>query len=173
MATVTGWTGIERPIAIVAPRRTDRELIACAGTSAALIIAGGLVAAVNSAAPFAHGSWLAAYLVLVGGVAQLALGVGPLLLPAPWSSGPLVRAQLLLWNAGTGLVAVGVLTDVTAVVIGGSVVVLGALACFARNAGPAREPGRGRVLAYRVVIAVLAISVITGIALSAAGSPGS
>ncbi|MBS1884486.1 MAG: hypothetical protein JSS97_16190 [Actinobacteria bacterium] len=153
-------------------RRADGELIACAGIAGSLIVAGGLVAAVNSATPFAHGSWLAAYLVLVGGVAQLALGLGPLLLPAPNFSPGLGRAQLALWNGGTAIVAIGVLTGASAVVVIGSVLVLAALGCFARSAGPAREPGRGRVLAYRLVIAVLAISVVIGIAL-AGRSPGS
>ncbi|MBS1862402.1 MAG: hypothetical protein JSS68_11905 [Actinobacteria bacterium] len=153
-------------------RRADVELIACAGIAGSLIVAGGLVAAVNSATPFAHGSWLAAYLVLVGGVAQLALGLGPLLLPAPNFSARLGRAQLALWNGGTAIVAIGVLTGASAVVVIGSVLVLAALGCFARSAGPAREPGHGRVLAYRLVIAVLAISVVVGIAL-AGSSPGS
>jgi hypothetical protein len=45
-------------------------------TAAAMVVAGGSVAAVNGASSFAHGSWLAAYLVLVGGVAQLLLGIG-------------------------------------------------------------------------------------------------
>jgi hypothetical protein len=48
-----------------------RERLAFVAVASALIVAGGLVAAVNGAAAFAHGSWLAAYLVLVGGVAQL------------------------------------------------------------------------------------------------------
>lgn len=154
-------------------RRPDRELIACAGIAGALIVAGGLVAAVNSAAPFAHGSWLAAYLVLVGGVAQLALAGGPLLFPEPTCSRALARAQLVLWNAGTGIVAAGVLLDSNAIVVVGSVVVLAALGCFARGTGPARGPGAGRVTAYRLVIAVLAVSVVIGIALSGTGgSPG-
>lgn len=162
-----------RPFAPAAPvRRPDRELLACAGIGAALIVAGGLVAAVDSASPFAHGSWLAAYLVLVGGVAQLALGLGPLLLPAPTFSRRLGRAQLALWNGGTAIVAIGVFTGASAIVVVGSVLVLGALGCFARGAGPAREPGRGRVIAYRLAILVLAVSVVIGIAL-AGGSPGS
>jgi hypothetical protein len=40
-----------------------------------------------------HGSWLAAYLVLVGGVAQLLLGVGSLALPAPTDFTVLMRAR--------------------------------------------------------------------------------
>jgi hypothetical protein len=169
----TAAVGGPRPLA--PPRGTrhlDRESIACVAIAGSLIVAGGLVAAVNSATPFAHGSWLAAYLVLVGGVAQLALSAGPLLFPEPASSRALARAQLALWNAGTAIVAVGVFTAASAVVVAGSVLVLAALACFARGAGPAREPGRRRVLAYRLVIAVLGVSVVVGIAL-AGGSPGS
>lgn len=60
-------------------------------TGGTLVVAGGLVAAVNSAAPFAHGSWLAAYLVLVGGVAQIALGVGAAALAPQRRSARLAR----------------------------------------------------------------------------------
>lgn len=171
---MAGPTGAGPPAPTTSPRRLDGALIARFAIGAALIIAGGLVAAVNSATPFAHGSWLAAYLVLVGGVAQLALAAGPLLFPAPSSSRALARAQLGLWNAGTAIVAVGVFTDSNAVVIVGSLLVLGALGCFARGTGPALEPGRRLVLAYRLVIAVLAVSVFVGIVLSlAGGSTGS
>jgi hypothetical protein len=176
MRAMAGFGG-SRPLAPTAgarrsARRPDAELLASVGIAGSLIVAGGLVAAVNSASPFAHGSWLAAYLVLVGGVAQLALTAGPLLFPAPVSSRPLARAQLGLWNAGTAIVAIGVFTDASAVVSLGSLLVLAALGCFARGAGPAREPGAGRVIAYRLVIAVLAVSVAVGIVLSIA-SPGS
>ena len=43
--------------------RIDAETLAFVTLAGVLIVAGDLVAAVNSAAPFAHGSWLAAYLV--------------------------------------------------------------------------------------------------------------
>lgn len=142
-----------------------------AGVSAVLIVVGGLVAAINSAAPFAHGSWLAAYLVLVGGVAQLALAAGPLLLPAPRHSARLRRLQLAAWNVGVAGVAVGVLTGLAAVVVAGSVVVLAALSCFAVGAGPSRPFARGRVAGYRLVVALLAISVLVGCLL--AGAPPS
>ncbi|MCE5292393.1 MAG: hypothetical protein LLG14_24605, partial [Nocardiaceae bacterium] len=38
------------------------------------VILGGLVAAVTRPLALTHGSWLAAYLVLVGGVAQYTMG---------------------------------------------------------------------------------------------------
>jgi hypothetical protein len=52
----------------------DRYARAFFVVAGALVVVGGIVAAVNSASPFPHGSWLAAYLVLVGGASQVALG---------------------------------------------------------------------------------------------------
>ena len=148
------------------------DTLAFVGVAGVLIVAGGLVAAVNSAAPFDHGSWLAAYLVLVGGVAQLVLSAGGLALPAPVCSTWLRRAQLALWNVGIAIVAVGVFTDLPDVVVAGSVVVLGALAAFAYGAGPTRPQAAGRVTLYRLVVIVLAISVVIGSVLAGA-APGS
>jgi hypothetical protein len=152
-------------------QRADRYSWAFAAVSGALIVAGGLVAAVNSAAPFAHGSWLAAYLVLVGGVAQLLLGVGCLGLPVPRLSARLRGAQLGLWNVGNAVVVGGVLVDAVGVVVVGSLVLLGALGGFAVGGGPTRRDGRGRVIIYRIVILGLAGSVVIGAAMAHA-SPG-
>lgn len=106
-----------------------------------LIVAGGIVAAVNSAAPFAHGSWLAAYLVLVGGVAQVLLAAGRLVLsvpgPGPWRAG----AQLVLWNLGSLAVPAGVLVDTPGPVTAGSLALLSALALFAADARRRRGLG--------------------------------
>jgi hypothetical protein len=134
--------------------------VAAAGV---LIVAGGLVAAVNSAAPFAHGSWLAAYLVLVGGVSQVLLGVGGVALRATSGAG---RLELALWNAGTLVVAFGVLVDASAIVALGSAALLIALARF--GAATARgAPLRWR-LAYQALIVALASSVLVGCALAIA-----
>jgi len=138
-----------------------------AAPAGALIVAGGLVAAVNSATPFAHGSWLAAYLVLVGGASQVALGVGPLALPVAPPSQRLVRYQLVLWNAGALTVAAGVLAGRLLVVAAGSAALLGALACFVSGARPIGA-GRPRlVLAYRVLVGALGASVFVGCGLMA------
>jgi hypothetical protein len=63
-----------------------RSTVAFVVGGAILIVAGGIVAAVDSAAPFARGAWLAAYLVLVGGAAQFALATGLVAV----ATGPLV-----------------------------------------------------------------------------------
>lgn len=152
--------------------RVDGYTWSFAAAGGTMIVAGGLVAAINSAAPFAHGSWLAAYLVLVGGVAQLLLGVGCLGLPAPRLSARLRRTQLGLWNVGNAAVAGGVLGDLVGLVVGGSLVLLGALAGFALGAGPASSNARGRLILYRVAILGLGVSVVIGSVL-ANSSPGS
>lgn len=146
-----------------------RERLAFLAVAGAMIVAGGLVATVNGAAPFAHGSWLAAYLVLVGGVAQLALGFGCLLLPQARCPTTLRRMQLGLWNVGTLTVAAGVLADLFGVVLMGSIVVAAALACFAGGSGPPRDPGRRRVIVYRLLIGLLAVSVLVGGVLAHSG----
>jgi hypothetical protein len=153
-------------------QRVDGYTWAFTAVAGAMIVAGGLVAAINSAAPFAHGSWLAAYLVLVGGVAQLLLGVGCLVLPEPRLSARLRRAQLGLWNAGNAAVAGGVLSDAFGLVVAGSLLLLGALVGFAFGAGPASSNPGGRLILYRVAILGLGVSVVIGGVL-ANSSPGS
>ena len=147
----------------------DRSSATFALLGGTLIVAGGLVAAVNSAAPFAHGSWLAAYLVLVAGTSQVLLGVGrrALLLREPPRR--LTRAQLLIWNTGSAAVPGGVLGGAALPVTAGSVALLAALACFA--AGVRGVPRRAGAVAYHALIVALAASVIVGSAMAGA-APG-
>jgi hypothetical protein len=153
-------------------QRVDPYAWAFAAVAGAMIVAGGLIAAINSSAPFAHGSWLAAYLVLVGGVAQLLLGVGCLGLPVARLSAGLRRAELGLWNVGNVVVIGGVLADAVGVVAVGSAIVLAALGGFAVGGGRLLHFERGRVILYRVMILGLAASVVVG-AVLAGTSPGS
>ena len=147
----------------------DRSSATFALLGGALVVAGGLVAAINSATPFAHGSWLAAYLVLVAGVSQVLLGVGRLALLVREPPRRLIRAQLLLWNAGSVAVPAGVLADAALPVTAGSAALLAALACFA--AGVRGVPLRAGAVAYHALIVALAGSVIVGSALAGA-APG-
>ena len=147
---------------------SDRPPLTAAVLGAASIVAGGLVAAVNSAAPFAHGSWLAAYLVLVAGVSQLALGIGAQILSVHQPSATTRLVQVALWNVGNLAVAVGVLADAPAAVAAGSVALLVALGSFARCVGRGRRRGRPWVVAYHATVAVLAVSVGIGCVLAGA-----
>jgi len=142
------------------------------GLGAAQVVAGGLVAAVSGPLSFDQGSWLVAYLVLVGGVAQYLMGralqwfdlgsVGPAwLLP-------------LAWNAGNALVIIGTLTDVPALVdVGGvllvAALVLHAIALLRAHTDQFAMPSRVRTIArivYLLWLIALAVSVPIGLVLA-------
>jgi hypothetical protein len=135
---------------------------------AVAVVAGGLVAAVNSAAPFAHGSWLSAYLVLVAGVSQLVLGFGAQALPVRQPPATTVYVQVALWNLGNLAVAAGVLGDAPAAVAAGSGALLVALGSFSLCVGRGRRRARRWVVAYHATVASLAVSVGIGCALAGA-----
>lgn len=138
----------------------------------AAIVAGGLVAAVTGPLGIERGSWLAAYLVLVGGVAQLALGWVPGELGRP-TSGRWAWAVLVAWNLGNALVILGTLTAVPIGVDAGSLLLTVALVLAiraVRGAGAPR-PGQSTVLrvlgrAYLGLLVLLAVSIPVGIVLA-------
>lgn len=136
------------------------------------IIAGGLVAAVTGPLALAHGSWAAAYLVLVAGVAQIALPVGQAML-ALWARNPVGRRLLLVefagWNLGNAAVIAGTLSNTTWLVnLGGALLVVALTALLvATRSGPGRvEVARGRrvaLLAVRALVALLLVSIPVGL----------
>lgn len=134
------------------------------------LLAAVAVAAVRAVVPFAHGWWLVAYLVLVGGVAQALLGAGAPL--ATTDHGQPVAAnigrwQLALWNAGTAAVAIFDVLGAPGGVLAGSVALVAALVLFAREAvgmgGSVDPPAPGRQEAlFLSLIGFLAVSVVVG-----------
>lgn len=80
----------------------ERWRAACAFVviGAVFVVAGGLVAAVSGPTDFEQGSWLAAYLVLVGGVAQMVLGAGQAWLAVRIPPGRSTRIEAWSWNIG-------------------------------------------------------------------------
>lgn len=136
------------------------------------VILGGLVAAVTGPLGLEHGSWLAAYLVLVGGVAQVAFGLAPTLLNAPATSPRLGWSMLSAWNAGNVLVVAGTLAALPLVVDGGSALLIVGLATalYAARRSP-RRTGRERAgllvgWAYRALLLVLLVSIPIGVVLA-------
>lgn len=135
----------------------------------AAVVLGGLVAAVTGPLRLAHGSWLAAFLVLVLGVAQIVLGAGGAYLPsAPGGGRGGAVTALAAWNAGNLLVVAGTFAGAVWLVALGSVLVLVALAAFAWAVGMPRGSRRGRAAAYQVFVVLLAVSVAIGMVLSVA-----
>ncbi|GEL16365.1 hypothetical protein [Pseudonocardia asaccharolytica] len=135
----------------------------------ACVIAGGLVAAVTASAPSQQASWASAYLVLVGGVAQVGLGIGQAVF-APGTSTRLVAAQVIGWNGGNAAVLLGTLLGILALVdVGGGLLVV-TLALFVhsvRGAAP-RRTGLDRWLlrGYRLLVLIVLVSVPVGLLLA-------
>lgn len=130
------------------------------------IIAGGLVAAVTGPTGFADGSWVAAYLVLVAGVAQMGLGVGQALLAAVIPSGRRRGWQLIVYNVANIAVLGGTLIESVVLVITGGGMLFVTLALFLAAVRHPRAHGWYLAL-YRIVVAILGVSIPVGIVLSA------
>jgi hypothetical protein len=138
------------------------------------VVLGGLVAAVTGPLHLAHGSWLAAYLVLVGGVTQCAMGQARV----RWPEVMQLRgswAQIGCWNVGNALVIGGTLAGAPLAVDFGSALLVIALAIAFRaarpGAGSATSSAAGGVSAlvghvYRALLLVLAVSIPVGMALA-------
>ncbi|QIX25581.1 hypothetical protein ncot_02480 [Nocardioides sp. JQ2195] len=133
-------------------------------TGAAQVVAGGLVAAATAPLDLAKGSWLAAYLVLVGGVAQCLVGrAQEAFAPAP-VRGRTWWVQYAGWNAGNLLVIVGSLTRAPYVVDVGGLLLLPTLVLAVWTT---RAATAGVLLwAYRAVLFLLAVTMPIGLALA-------
>ena len=135
-----------------------------AAVGAACIVAGGLVAAVSAPAPSEHASWAAAYLVLVVGAAQAARGVGQALLALRVPSRRNVAVQFTAWNLGNAAVLTGTLAGITTLVDTGGALLVALL--LLRGVRTGREPRTWLLWAFRLLAAVLLISIPIGLVLA-------
>jgi hypothetical protein len=144
------------------PRRVSHKPAAALWGLAALA-----VAIARALEPFEHGWWLVAFFGLVGALSQLLLVSGrEALAQRRWRA---TVGELVLWNAGTALVPLGVLLDISWLVAAGSVALLSALAAFAATtARVSRGHRRWAVLAYRALMLGLTASVFVGAGLAEA-----
>lgn len=131
---------------------------------AVCVVAGGLLAAAVAASPTEPAVWAAAYLVLVAGVAQIAIGAAQAYLRPRPPSRSVALAEILLWNVGHAAVIAGTVGGVTVVTdLGGAllVVVLALLLVSTR---------RGRtswwLRSYQALLALVLISVPVGLVLA-------
>lgn len=145
-----------------AATRADVPLLV-AGTVS--IVAGGVVAAVTGPTGWRDGSWVAAFLVLVAGVAQVALAVGQDALAVRAVTPSVATAECAMWNVGCLTVIAGTLLSQPALVAIGSAPLVATLVVSSRVArGPLRR--RRLALAYRTLVVVLLASIPVGIALA-------
>lgn len=132
----------------------------------AWIVCGGLVSAVTGPLGLEHGSWAAAFLVLVAGVAQYALGTAQSALTVAAPARPVVTAEALLWNLGCAAVVGGTLARMPFIVDGGGLLLVVALVLLIRTV---RGRGSGPTWAlwtYRILLVVILISIPIGLTLA-------
>ena len=148
------------------------EVLPFTVTGVACALAGGLVAAVTAPAPTEHATWAAAYLVLVGGLAQAGLGLGQAMFTTRTST-PVVAVEVVGWNLGNALVLVGTLLGIVALVDLGGALLLVTLGLLTRGLAPARlRPLDGArrwcLYGYRLLMLILLVSIPVGLVLARA-----
>jgi hypothetical protein len=144
------------------------------------IVAGGLVAAATAPSASEHGSWAAAYLVLVVGVAQIALAAGQAALSADLLSGRVVGLEAGGWTVANALVIAGTLAGIDALVYVGGALLVVALAIFAYavrgTAGSlprlADQHMRWLLYTFRAVVFLLLVSIPIGLVLATVRGDG-
>jgi hypothetical protein len=133
-------------------------------TGTACVVGGGLISAILAHDPTRHAMWVVAYLVLVGGVAQITLGLGQTLLANPTPTRATGATELLAFNAANVAVLAGTLMDREWLVDVGGVVLAAALLLFLR--GVRRVPASLPVMVYRTLIVFVLGSIPVGLVLA-------
>jgi hypothetical protein len=148
-------------------QRAAFKPFAIAGATA--VVAGGaLAAAIAAPSPTRHGVWAVAYLVLVLGVGQLVLGAGQAVLAADPLTPGLAAATAAAFNVSGVVIVLGVVTDrIVAFDVGAALllVVLAWLFYVVRRSARAGWT----LLAYRLFIAALIVSIPIGMLITTAG----
>jgi nitrite reductase (NO-forming) len=137
-----------------------------------LAAAGAALAYVITGRDWLH--WLALHLALLGGVSQLVLGAGQFFVCAFLATDPpsrrLIAAQLLAWNTGTLLLAVGVPSATSSLVDAGGVLIAVGLVLFAAALrGMQRrslQRARWAVRWYQACAACLGLGALIGVLLA-------
>ena len=133
-------------------------------TGVAFIILGGLVAAVTSPLQIEKGSWLAAYLVLIAGVAQCLLSKQPEFLALRTAASGGLWIRYTTWNLGNLLVVIGALTSQPIITdIGGAILIIRLVQALLDTRGSTQKL-RANIL--RVIYLILIVSVPNGLVLT-------
>jgi len=124
-----------------------------------------LIAAVSGLSAWDHGSWVAAFLVLVTGVAQIGLGLSQAQLAAFAPTVGFTAVECALWNGGCLAVVAGtLLSNPVTVTIGSALLV----ATLGMSTFAVRGSGSQPLLLvlYRALLIVLLVSIPSGTALA-------
>lgn len=128
----------------------------------AAIVFSGLFSAATARSASYHSAWFVAYLVLIVGLAQVALGIGQWWLASKPIAIATVITELLLFNLGNAGVIVGTLLAAPLWVDVGSALFVVALALFGWTVWTPRRRGVA-LWAYWALVIVLLVSVLVGL----------
>lgn len=130
------------------------------------VLGGGVAAAVTGPTDWERGSWVAAYLVLVVGAGQLALGACQAILAREVPPTRLAWCEWLLFTLSSIGVITGTLVHRSWIVVVGTVILAVALVLF--GVGAPLDSARHRTAAnvYRIVLLILVVSAPIGVILS-------
>ena len=142
--------------------RLARPFLAIGGIA---IIGGGLVAAATRPLEFELGPWLAAFLVLVVGVAQITLGAGQIALVDNPPSAVVVWAEAALWNGGVAMTLIGTYREQPLITTLAAVPTIAAIILFVA-AGSGRHRHRWLQVVHRTFAMMIAVSVPIGVRLA-------
>lgn len=129
------------------------------------VVGGSLLSAALAPTPSYDGNWAVAYIVLVGGVAQIVLGVGQTAVTGGHIQRVTVAVQVLLWNLGVAATVVATIANIpwllyVAALAQAAVIVI--FLVLTRRGGQ-----RALTWALRIIALLLVISIPTGIVLQA------
>ncbi len=154
---------VRRDVSIQGRWPAARDLVLVGSVN---VVLGGLIAAITGPTGFELGSWTAAYLVLVGGVAQITLGGAQAWLAEGVPSRAFVTAQLVAWNASTAAIIAGTLVAAPVLTsIGGAALMLALLAALV-GVRLAPSAPRAAVVMYRGVLLFVLLSAPVGLLLA-------
>lgn len=130
------------------------------------VVGGGMAAAVTGPTDWDDGSWVAAFLVLVTGVAQIAVAAAQAELSPTVTSARFIVVEGMLWNTSCIAIIAGTLLSAPVIVsIGGTslMIALGMSVVLVRG-----SVGGPRLLlwSYRVLLVVLMASIPIGLTLA-------
>lgn len=143
-----------------------RALVPPAVVGSMCIVAGGVVAAITAPLGLAHGSWMAAYLVLAAGVAQVVLGAGQALLAPRPPSRALLAWELTGWNVGGAGVIAGTLVGAPMLTTAAGAILTLTLALFVLGVRGSGSATRSVLWLYRLVLLILLVSVPIGVVMA-------
>jgi hypothetical protein len=132
--------------------------------AALAIVGGGALAAAMAHVPSRKVLWAVAYLVLVVGVTQAALGVGQALLATRTVSMPVRLAEWAMFNLGSAGVMGGTLCSSPLLVVTGTLLFAVSLALFLLATRGARSGWP--ILAYRALLVFIGGSAVVGVVLA-------